>query len=202
MEGNTKHVNEALTTLTDASVTIKMSRLPTKGRLSLSYGQIWKTEDWYIDVRPLRQSQQSKKDATPIVSEDGDVYHRLTKAFNRLAHPLKTFSRKKWRTSLPSTLRNVRTAFLALTDKVFSTPLLTVPNAGLQYSLDCDTSDYGIGFALVQSHPGRDKKPVCFWSISLIPADEKYSTSEDECLAVIWTFKTLRPCLMYRTFVV
>ena len=89
-----------------------------------------------------------------------------------------------------------------LIDRVCSHPILALPKAGLEYSLDCDASDYGIGCALFQTHPDGEGKPIGFWSRSLLPAECNYSASERECLAVVWALKTLRPYLMYEKFTV
>lgn len=43
-----------------------------------------------------------------------------------------------------------KTKFENVIDKAWSPPLLALTNANLPYSLKCDVSDYGIGFALFQ----------------------------------------------------
>ena len=55
---------------------------------------------------------------------------------------------------------------------------------------------------MFQTHSDGERKPIGFWSRSLLPAECNYSASERECLAVVWALKTLRPYLMYEKFVV
>lgn len=46
---------------------------------------------------------------------------------------------------------------------------------------------------LTQNHPDIGEKVVCYLSISLTKQEQKYSTTERECLAVLWSIEKLRP---------
>ena len=93
-------------------------------------------------------------------------------------------------------------AFQSLIDSILSAPVLSLPRRGLPYSIDTDASDYQVGAVLFQTQEDGMRKPLGFWSRSLNPAEKNYSTSEKECLAVVWALQTLRPYLQGETFVV
>ena len=76
------------------------------------------------------------------------------------------------------------------------------PKMGLPYSVDMDASDHQVGAALLQAYPDGSRKPIGYWSRSLITAEKNYSTSERECPAVVWALATLRPYLQGEDFIV
>ncbi|KAG5873075.1 hypothetical protein JTB14_010491 [Gonioctena quinquepunctata] len=56
-----------------------------------------------------------------------------------------------------------------------------------------DASGYGIGAVLTQNHPDVGERVVSYLSRSLTKQERKFSTTERECLAVIWSIEKLRP---------
>jgi RNase H-like domain found in reverse transcriptase len=68
--------------------------------------------------------------------------------------------------------------------------------------LDTDACESQIGCCLLQDQPEGGLLPVGYWSRSLQPAERNYSTSERECLAVVWAVLLLRPYLERTRFVV
>ena len=55
-----------------------------------------------------------------------------------------------------------------------------------------DNSDYAIGCVLTQKIDGYDH-PITFLNRLLTSTERKWSTSEKECLAVLWSVEKLRP---------
>ena len=51
---------------------------------------------------------------------------------------------------------------------------------------------YQVGCALLQDQPNGDKLPIGHWSRSLTDAERNYTTTEKECLAVVWSILALR----------
>ena len=66
-------------------------------------------------------------------------------------------------------------------------PVLKSPDLNQPFELVTDASDYGLGAVLLQ-----DRRPVAFESRKLIPAELNYTTTEKECLAVIYALKIWR----------
>ncbi|KAG5873267.1 hypothetical protein JTB14_013178 [Gonioctena quinquepunctata] len=58
---------------------------------------------------------------------------------------------------------------------------------------ETDASAYGIGAVLTQNHPDVGERVVSYLSRSLTKQERKFSTTERECLAVIWSKEKLRP---------
>ena len=130
-----------------------------------------------------------------------NIYRRFIDNFSKLAGPLNELLKKNKHEKF--TLEKKQTeAFRTLIDKILSPPILVLPRPDLPYSVDTDTSDYGIGCALFQTHESDNRRPILFWSRSLNAAERNYSATERECLAVVWSLKTLRPYLIFESFTV
>lgn len=80
--------------------------------------------------------------------------------------------------------------------------MLALPLPNLPYSLDTDALAYGLGATLFQTHYNGKQKPIGFLSRSLTDAENKYSASERECLAVLWELQTLQFYIPYEQFTV
>lgn len=68
------------------------------------------------------------------------------------------------------------------------------PNFTKPFQLHCDASDYAIGVVLTQESDGL-QHPIIFINRLLTAAERKYTTTEKECLAVLWAVEKLRPYL-------
>ncbi|KAK9688528.1 RNase H-like domain found in reverse transcriptase [Popillia japonica] len=66
--------------------------------------------------------------------------------------------------------------------------------------LECDSSDFGIGAVLTQNFDDGErviayisKRVIAYISKSLSKQERKFSTTEKECLAVLWAIEKFRP---------
>ncbi len=62
-------------------------------------------------------------------------------------------------------------------------------------TLDTDASDYQLGCCLQQDQPDGSRLLIGYWSRSLDDAQKNYHTTENECLAIVWSILLLRPYL-------
>ncbi|CAB4001799.1 Transposon Ty3-G Gag-Pol poly [Paramuricea clavata] len=77
-------------------------------------------------------------------------------------------------------------------------PLLALPNFMIPFTVYTDASDSGLGTVLSQ-RVGSSEYVVCYASRSLTSA-ENYSTTEKECLAIVWAIHYWRPYLLGKAF--
>ena len=74
-----------------------------------------------------------------------------------------------------------------------SAPILSFPNFSLQFWVDIDASNSGLGAVFSQVGPDNVERPVYFASRTLNRAERKYFTTfttHKELLAVVWAPKT------------
>lgn len=63
----------------------------------------------------------------------------------------------------------------------------------------CDASPIGLGAILLQEHKGEDRV-ICYASRGLTDVERRYSQTEKEALAVVWSCERLHVYLYGRQF--
>lgn len=118
-------------------------------------------------------------------------YRRFIPEFSNIAKPLTSLLKKDitfaW-------LNEQQLAFDDLKEKLFSAPILIYPDFSKPFLLTCDASNYAISAILSQGEIGKDL-PIAYASRTLNKAETNYSTTEKECLAIVFGTKTFRPYL-------
>ena len=91
-------------------------------------------------------------------------------------------------------------SFEAMKRRLVSPTIWALPHFGRKNTLDTDACGHQVGCALLQEQPDRDRVTIGYWSRALTDAEKNYTTTEKECLAVVWSILTLRPCLYGNAF--
>nr|GEU98852.1 DNA-directed DNA polymerase [Tanacetum cinerariifolium] len=83
-------------------------------------------------------------------------------------------------------------AFNILKEKLTTTPIIISPEWNVPFELMCDASDFVVGDVLGQRINGKFK-PIYYASKTLNNAQEHYTTTEKELLAVVFSFDKFFP---------
>jgi hypothetical protein len=131
-----------------------------------------------------------------------NVYRRFVRGFAKIAEPLNLLLRKGETPQLGPLSSKQVTAFDTLRDALLNPPILALPRIEGAFTLDTDASDHQLGCCLLQSQPDGSQRPVGYWSRGLTSAEKNYSTTEKECLAIVWAILHLRPYLKQQKFTI
>lgn len=140
------------------------------------------------------------KNATDIRRFIGTAswYRRFIPNFSTILSPLSQLVRKnsKWNWT-----DECDSSFQSIKEQLVSAPILYCPDFSRPFTLQTDASAYGIGAVLSQDLDDGEHV-ISYLSRSLTRQEQKYSTTERECLAVIWSVEKLRHYLEGVPFVV
>jgi RNase H-like domain found in reverse transcriptase len=124
-----------------------------------------------------------------------NVYRRFVKGFAKIAAPLNILLRKGETPQLSPLSPEQVFAFDTLRASLVHPPILALPRIEGAYTVDTDASDRQLGCRLLQEQPDGTQKPIGYWSRGLTSAEKNYSTTEKECLSIVWEILHLRPYL-------
>ena len=125
-------------------------------------------------------------------------YRKFLKNYGKIAKPLTKLLKKNQKFIFDEKCKN---SFETLKSKITSAPILQYPADNKMFSITTDASNLAIGGVLTQSYDGVDL-PIAYYSYTLNKAEQKYSTIEKKCLAIIKTFKNFHHFLYGREFLV
>ena len=206
VEDHMRHVKAILGALKAAGITLKFSKCELFTDTVKYLGHIIKPGTLSVDTIATKAltGAQHPRTQTELRSFLGlcNVYRRFVPGFAKLATPLNKLLRKGQPEQLEVFSESEAEAFKALISAVTAPPILALPKPGLPYSVDTDASNSQVGAALFQTQPDGERQPVGYWSRTLNSAELNYSTTEKECLAVVWALGTLRPYLQGESFIV
>lgn len=111
-------------------------------------------------------------------------YRRFIKDFSKIARPMTQLLMKDAPFNFS---QECKEAFDLLKKELTQAPIMITPNWELPFEIMCDASDFAVGAVLGQR---RDKlfQPIYYASKTMNPAQENYSTTEKELLAVVFAF--------------
>ncbi|GJT89363.1 reverse transcriptase domain-containing protein [Tanacetum coccineum] len=78
-------------------------------------------------------------------------------------------------------------AFKLLNEKLTCAPVIVSPNWNLLFELMCDASDFAVG-AILGQKDGKNFHPIYFASKTLNAAQQNYTITEKELMAVVLAF--------------
>lgn len=115
-------------------------------------------------------------------------YRRFVPNFASINSPLTHLTKKNtpWNWTV-----ECNESFRKLKELLVTSPILSTPDFNRTIVLQTDASSYGIGAVLTQFFDDGECV-ICFLSRSLSRQERNYSTTERECLAVIWSVEKLR----------
>ncbi|GJX80585.1 putative nucleotidyltransferase, ribonuclease H [Tanacetum coccineum] len=122
---------------------------------------------------------------------------RFIKDFSKIARPMTQLLIKDAKFVFSNECMQ---AYNILQNKLTSAPIIIAPDWNLNFKLMCDASDYAVGAVLGQR---IDKKfrPIYYASKTMNDAQEHYTTTEKELLAVVYAFDKFHSYLiMSKTF--
>lgn len=91
-------------------------------------------------------------------------------------------------------MRKQENAFHKLKEQLTQAPVLTSPDFKRPFILQTGASDDGLGAALTQNTEDGEHV-IAYASRSLTLNKKAYSNTENECLAIVWAVKKMRPYL-------
>lgn len=126
-------------------------------------------------------------------------YRRFIPKFAHIAKPMTSKLRGKTKDIIID--HDYERAFEELKVIMTSDTLLAYPNFDQPFILTTDASNVAIGAVLAQLHDGKER-PIAYLSRTLSKAEEKYSATAKELLAIYFAAKTFRPYLYGREFTI
>ena len=199
-----KHVREVLRLLRDAGVSLKISKCAFFDTSVTYLGHVIRPGRLEVERRNVVSIERAQppRNQTELRSFLGmcNVYRRFVKGFAKIAAPLNRKTGKDQPFEFEVLTDEEYEAFEELKKRLISPPILALPRYGKRYTLDTDACGYQVGCALLQEQPDGTRLPIGYWSRALSSAEKNYTTTEKECLAVVWSILTLRPYLYGNTF--
>ncbi|UYV73254.1 hypothetical protein LAZ67_10002363, partial [Cordylochernes scorpioides] len=125
-------------------------------------------------------------------------YRRFIPNYAHIAQPLNALLKKD---SVFSWNIEERHAFEALKSALISEPVLGHFDHSSPTEIHTDARNYGIGAVLAQIQKGKERA-IAYASRTLNKAERNYSTTERECLAIIWAIGKFRPYVFGRPFTI
>ncbi len=123
---------------------------------------------------------QSKKDVREFLGLVG-YYRRFIPNFADIALPLTDLTKKR----MPDRVKwsaGCEKAFQELKEALMRKPILAVADPTLEFMLQTDAPECGLGAVLSQMDAGGQENPIANASRKLQPRERNYSTIEKECL--------------------
>ena len=116
-------------------------------------------------------------------------YKRFIKDFSKIARPLcRLLEKFKFDESCQRSFEEIRS-------KLIEAPIIAKPDWNKGFEIMCDASDYAMG-AVLGHRTDKMFKPIYYASKTCNEAQENYSTTEKEMLAIVFACEKFRPYIL------
>ncbi|GJY99782.1 reverse transcriptase domain-containing protein [Tanacetum coccineum] len=119
-------------------------------------------------------------------------YRCFIKDFSKITRPLTKLLEKDTSFELNDECHK---SFNSLQEKLTCTPVIVSPNWNPPFELMCDASNFGVGAVLGQKD-GKQFHPIYFASKTLNAAQQKYTVTKKELMAVVFAFEKIQPYMI------
>ncbi|KAG8184898.1 hypothetical protein JTE90_017753 [Oedothorax gibbosus] len=201
-----RHLNIVLERISKANLTIKPSKCKFAQNqvkyLGHVVGKGFRTpaEAKVQDVLDFK-TPSSKSEIRAFLGLCG-YYSRYIHNYSVIAAPLTDALKGKVKKCEVKWNEACEKAFCELKAKLTEKPVLYSPNFELEFIVQTDASDFGMGVVLSQRNSLGEEHPVLYLSKKFAKAELNYSTTEKECASIVFAIKKLHYYLDGRFFVI
>ena len=119
-------------------------------------------------------------------------YRRFIKDFSKIAKPLCRLLEKDAKFNFDESCQS---SFEDIKSRLVEAPIMAKPDCTKEFEIICDASDYAMGAVLGQK---IDKifRAIYYASKTFSDAQENYSTTEKEMLAIVFACEKFRPYIL------
>ncbi|GBM97602.1 Retrovirus-related Pol polyprotein from transposon 297 [Araneus ventricosus] len=195
-EDHLKHVDEVLKRIYDANLTIKPSKCKFAQNRTKYLGHVVGS-----GVRTPAEAKikaildfptpTSKTQIRAFLGLAG-YYAHYVKNFSVIAAPLTNVLKGKVKRENIIWTKECNQAFEELKRRLTQNPVLYAPDYKIEFIVQSDASDLGMGVVLSQRDAENEEHPVLYLSKKISDAERKYSATERECAAIIYAIKNLK----------
>ena len=141
----------------------------------------------YKDSSATNNSQGNKK-----FLGHADFYRRFIRDFSKIARPLCRLLEKDAKFNFDESCQY---SFEEIKSRLVEAPIMAKPDWNKEFEIMCDASDYAMGAVLGQK---ADKvfRAIYYSSKTFNKAQENYSTTEKEMLAMVFACEKFRPYIL------
>ncbi|XP_057205010.1 uncharacterized protein si:ch211-159i8.4 isoform X2 [Triplophysa rosa] len=186
LQVHAQHVRRVLQRLLENQLFVKAEKCEFHAESVSFLGHIISTEGIQADPAKVKAvAEWTTPDSRKALQRFlgfANFYRRFIRNFGQVAAPLTALTSTKvffrWN-------QKAQEVFDKLKSRFISAPVLTVPDPDLQFIVDVDASDVGVGAVLSQRSAIDGKvHPCAFFSLRLSPTERNYDIGNRELLAV------------------
>ena len=144
-----------------------------------------------VDVIKTLMSPTIVKGIRSFLGHAG-FYRRFVKDFSNISRPLCRLLEKDAKFDFDESCRS---AFEEIKSRLVSTPIMLTQDWNNEFEIMCDASDYAMEAVLGQ-RAEKIFKAIYYGSKTFNEAQENYSTTENEMLAMVFSYEKFRPYIL------